>query len=98
HGLVPGLSVGFACGHKETGPCLMRGPTAVISQDLLVNLNDSLCYRWSGQMLYPLAPSRRLAAAQDISETLCELSRVGFTNVTPVGAADDVAYIPDIGG
>ena len=76
----------------------MRGPTAVISQDLLVNLNDSLCYRWSGQMLYPLAPSRPLSVAQDISETLCELSRVGFTDVTRVRAADDFADIPDIGG
>src|SRR5256885_1569556 len=98
HGLVPGLSVGFACGHKETGPCLMRGPTAVISQDLLVNLNDSLCYRWSGQMLYPLAPSRPLSVAQDINEMIGELLRVRFTNVTPVGAADDFADIPDIGG
>src|SRR5438093_7727078 len=98
HGLVPGLSVGFACGHKETGPCLMRGPTAVISQDLLVNLNDSLCHSWSGQLLYRLAASGALPVAQDISETLCELSRVGFTAVTRGRAADDFADIPDIGG
>src|SRR5437016_1425759 len=98
HGLVPGLSVGFACGHKETGPCLMRGPTAVISQDLLVNLNDSLCYSWSGQMLYPLAPSRPVSVTKDINEMIGEPLSVRFTNVTPVGAADDFADIPDIGG
>ena len=76
----------------------MRGPTAVISQDLLVNLNDSLCYRWSGQMLYPLAPSRPLPVAQDINEMIGELLRVRFTNVTPVGAADDFADISHIRG
>ena len=76
----------------------MRGPTAVISQDLLVNLNDSLCYGWSGQMLYLLTPLRPLSEAQDIKEMIGELLRVRFTNVTPVGAADDFADIPDIGG
>src|SRR2546429_2585864 len=30
------------------GLCTMRGAPAVISQDVLVNLNNSLCYGWSG--------------------------------------------------
>jgi len=76
----------------------MRGAPAMILQHLLVNLNDSLCYRWSGQMLNLLPPARPLTVAQDISETLGELLRVRLTDVTPVCVSDDFEDISYIGG
>ena len=74
----------------------MRSTPATISQDQLVNLNDSLCYRWSGKMLYLLPPLRPLTVAQDISDTLGELLRVRLTDVTAVRATynfADISYI-----
>src|SRR5438552_11893319 len=70
----------------------------MISQNLFVNLNDSLGDRRAGQMLYVLPPARPLTVAQNISETLAEFLHVRLANVTPVRVANNFADITHIGG
>src|SRR2546425_948874 len=98
HGLVPAPISWVYLRQELAGLCTMRGAPAVISQDVLVNLNNSLCYGWFGMMLYLLPPLRSLIVAQDISETRGEILHVWLTDVTPVSLADDFADISHIRG
>src|ERR1700740_212816 len=89
--------LGLLSGSGKVSLGTAHGRRLTLSEHLLVDLDDSPCYRRPGQMPNPLPSARSFATTQDLSETAGELRHVRLRNVTPVGIADDFADISHIG-